>query len=498
VNAVTGYSTAACLANYQGDSQVPCGVGAIQLKSAWVQLPDPYDPATDPKDDDPALYHTTRAIYYEPSTVEPKKLCMRQGLFGLLGLHAIQRVHVNKQGGAAGIGGAFIFSTWEHKDILSSDPSQPPNRYTYANYLADNDLPLTNPTPYPALDHALPVVPNQESGTQSRLLPETQAVNQAAMAQLSTAGSVWQNYQLIGTQFRPYADAATARANGQPHLLANLVIETNVGLQQFQGLPPQNPGVLPPQYTDGGDPPNRLVAPNTTTLYERTAHNITWRGEAFNQGGCMGCHGVAQQNGYSFSFVLLGGQRGSDVDTETSFEIPAPPLPSQSLALNIGTALDSSAANPTPPTVLLAATGSTRGDAVDTAAANPASSLQQWVLVAPIPGTAGNLQGSYQITNGSLMILDQPGTAEVGQSAGIGGAQNFWRVLPYEVDFEPSGSRTYTEHLYNVMLQGTRTGMVLTRADSGSGVTVEAPATAKGNPALHQRQLWQLVVAPGD
>lgn len=42
----------------------------------------------------------------------------------------------------------------------------------------------------------------------------------------------------------------------------------------------------------------------------------------FNMGGCMGCHGVAQAKGYSFSFVLFDGQAGADVDTQTSFNPP--------------------------------------------------------------------------------------------------------------------------------------------------------------------------------
>ena len=42
-------------------------------------------------------------------------------------------------------------------------------------------------------------------------------------------------------------------------------------------------------------------------------------------GGCMGCHGVAQQLGYSFSFVLLGNQSGAAIDTQQEAEIPPNP-----------------------------------------------------------------------------------------------------------------------------------------------------------------------------
>ena len=35
----------------------------------------------------------------------------------------------------------------------------------------------------------------------------------------------------------------------------------------------------------------------------------------------MGCHGVAQLKGYSFSFVLAEGQSGGEVDTEDEFNV---------------------------------------------------------------------------------------------------------------------------------------------------------------------------------
>src|SRR6185436_11091052 len=71
-------------------------------------------------------------------------------------------------------------------------------------------------------------------------------ITSAVQAQLS--GSVWKNYRLIGTQFlamdlgNSASTAAAAEkqslAIGQPIYLANLLIETNRGLQQFQGEPP--------------------------------------------------------------------------------------------------------------------------------------------------------------------------------------------------------------------------------------------------------------------
>jgi hypothetical protein len=64
---------------------------------------------------------------------------------------------------------------------------------------------------------------------------------------------------------------------------------------------------------------------NGVYAFNRNTPNVSFHGRAINMGGCMGCHGVAQVKGFSFSFVLLGGQQGADVDTEDSFTVPPPP-----------------------------------------------------------------------------------------------------------------------------------------------------------------------------
>lgn len=64
--------------------------------------------------------------------------------------------------------------------------------------------------------------------------------------------------------------------------------------------------------------------------FQRSAENVASRTmkntrHQFVMGGCMGCHGVAQLSGYSFSFVLLDNQYGASPDTQTAFTIPPTP-----------------------------------------------------------------------------------------------------------------------------------------------------------------------------
>jgi hypothetical protein len=350
------------------NASVPCRTGAVHMKTAWVKLTEAEIAESPPR------YHTTTALYYEtPPPPDNKSACIAVDTFGLVGLHAIQRVMVDKPGkpGKPGTpdtpsnpGGAFVFATWEHRSIL--DPSYAhPQKFEYVNLLTN---PLFGSTkagdPYPTRANALTVsrmVPtNGDPAAETTCglsAQQTCQVNEAALAKLTAAGSVWANYRLVGTQFAPYdckfteGDAASEAKRlaqcrydtlfklGQPHFLANVVIETNQGLQHFLGLPPEQPRLQPQNwcarsssnknYCDNRG--TRLVGPNTKFssghfIFDRGANNMTYGGNAMNMGGCQGCHGVAQQNGYSFSFVLLDGVNGAKADTEDDADIPATAL----------------------------------------------------------------------------------------------------------------------------------------------------------------------------
>jgi hypothetical protein len=324
--AVFGYDADAAIAGYRrlADPDVLPGVGSVQAKAAWLQL-SPAEVAS-------GKFHTTEAIFYRsPDPKDLDRLCYEVDTFGLLGLHIIQRVHSarfdRRNPGLFAPGGSFVFATWEHTSLTTE-----PSGYYYANYFAFPGpvtalfkYPFTTDvTPFPnfhrAPNGAIPVVREMPYP-----LATTSRVNDAVHDQLG-AGSVWRNYRLIGTQFLPVGSEAESMAFNQPYYLANLLVETNDGLQKFQGLPPGVSAVsgtpmrgnLTPYYTQ------KVDVRGTAALFERDYANVVFNRELrnpVNMGGCMGCHGVAQLKGFNFSFVFLDGQAGSGIDTQHHFVV---------------------------------------------------------------------------------------------------------------------------------------------------------------------------------
>jgi hypothetical protein len=292
-NSTVGYDANATLGLYGSYPTTPPNVGSVQVKSAWKMLS-----SADP------TYHTTDAVYFQ--TTAGGTPCYSVGTFGLIALHIIQRAHMGSSAdaNASPVGGTFIFATWEHNSIANG------NGYSYVSFLSAGGADQDNPTPYPTVSNAIPVQRQQPYPLQS-----TQGVTQAVYQQLP-ANSVWANYRLIGTQFYAAVTSATSAQYNQPYYLANLVVETNNGLQNFQGLPPN---ITPVSQYSGFTATGNAYNPNVP--------NVSFNGSANNMGGCMGCHGVAQLLGSNFSFVLLDGQRGAGIDTAEKVSIPPDPPP---------------------------------------------------------------------------------------------------------------------------------------------------------------------------
>jgi len=334
---VFGYDSQACLANYKQAKNntylTPCPIGSVQIKTAWIPLRKGVD--------DFSKYHTTEAAYFKTEKDGETK-CMSYATFGLVGIHIIQRIHARTGDSPFSPGGTFVFATWEHVDNDKAG-------FRYSNYYFGPQPPPLGSTPpsgtyYPQRSDALPVTRKYP------ILNGTQAVNEKVHAAIRAVDpkSVWLNYQLIGTQFQPididqppvsppgcdlYGDDwGKFKENdptciGQPLYLANLVLETNEGLQHFQGLPPTVTAVPPFNQESHYISPGHVPSNPSKSAFKRDGHNVVFSPggnyfakQGYNMGGCMGCHGVAQAKGTSFSFVLLNGQAGADVDTQKHFD----------------------------------------------------------------------------------------------------------------------------------------------------------------------------------
>ncbi len=287
--------------HYEPVPSKPPGVGSVQLKAAW--LPSRLVPEAE-RDD----YHRTEAVFYREAPSAPEGLCYSVEEFVLIGLHVIQRVHAGAASAhrAETVGGTFIFATWEHESIGDG------SGYSYVNYPYSQGVDQQSNRPYPNTNTGIAV-----RRVQDYPLPSTARVTAEVHRQLPS-DSVWRHYRLIGTQFLPTNSEAESLRIHQPYYLANLVIETNLGLQQFQGLPPNVNPVA--NYA--------MQIGNTVDAgFEPMDENVQFGSVGHSMGGCMGCHGVAQANGFAFSFVLQDGSQGTRPDTAESIAIPPVPPP---------------------------------------------------------------------------------------------------------------------------------------------------------------------------
>jgi hypothetical protein len=289
--------------------------GTVEIKSAWRPL-NAYDNA--------ARFHVQTVRFYENKGPDNAP-CYFEQKWGLIALHIIQKTPSAP---------AFIYATFEQADNI--------RRPTDAAPVEDPDGNVINPpsdatptTPVLAYEDSpsapkVTVTPKDAHCTPQTILyfkdnsgnagltgggaicvnqryepipPDVIAVNLAAHVAITSYSvangieSPWLYYKLVSVQASPFdvsAISPTDPIHGRAVFFqANIVVETNYTLQQFQGR----------VAASGAPTAVPLPPPNVVTPASKPPGVV-----GVNMGGCMGCHGNAQvSKGTDFSFILAEG-----------------------------------------------------------------------------------------------------------------------------------------------------------------------------------------------
>lgn len=260
---------------------LPCGVasgkttlvtpeGTIEVKTAWRRLK---------SGDDPKRFFTTTAIYYDVN--KQGQIAYYNDTFALIGMHIIHKTANFPD---------FVFATFEQVDVENSD----------AEYILLNNGVETPP--------AVPIV--RQTGQSDRqemhpVPPTLDQVTQKVRQQLVSlnAATVWQYYRLTGVsgastdcpvnlQGKPattqncidYQDSTTCTTLNPNYYMANFMVESDPFLNNFSG----------PGFGNSGN-----------AIFTGGCQNTVYKNKIYDNGGCKGCHGVAQTAfGTDFSFLL--------------------------------------------------------------------------------------------------------------------------------------------------------------------------------------------------
>jgi hypothetical protein len=294
--------------------------GTVEIKSAWRPLNG---------NDNPAHFHMQTVRFYE-NKGSGNTPCYFEQQWGLIALHIIQKTPSAP---------AFIYATFEQAENIRQPNGTP---------VEDADGNVTNPIPgaaptTPAMAYQdSPTAPKvtakgafctpqsnlyfKDSVKQSGLtgggavcvnqryepIPsDVVAVNKTAHQAIADydaaqgiSNSPWPYYKLVSVQPSPFDHSAISPTDpvhgAAVFFQANIVVETNYTLQQFQGRisgSPQGTGAPTAEIAPGVPPPNVVTPLQNFPMVV-----------GVNMGGCMGCHGNAQvSKGTDFSFILAEG-----------------------------------------------------------------------------------------------------------------------------------------------------------------------------------------------
>lgn len=323
-----------------GDSAVASlPTGTIEIKAAWRQLA---------PGEDSTRFYRTRVRYYASSGAGGALRAVDTTMV-LVALHIIHKTPSQPH---------FVYASFEQGDNLLDSIGNPVEevdgtlRPAYASVppttalvrqtparasVADTGYtPATVQTVWPDSSGAVPgkrVYYRNSPGLSTtrgvvalnrrdHAIPaEIIAANRSAQAAISAydsargvTGSPWRYYKLVNVQSRPIdkpAGQPYAGADSATYYMANSVLESNVILQEFSGQ--FQPGFVYGADTTGftglitdwcgqnAAHPQPLVC---AAQPNGPFHNVSFAGQRYNMGGCMGCHGNAQVAGSDFSFIL--------------------------------------------------------------------------------------------------------------------------------------------------------------------------------------------------
>jgi hypothetical protein len=184
--------------------------GALDVKSAWMDMAN--------------VAHKDRYYRVKVTVQDPTGKCQQEVEMGLVGLHIVQKTPSRPH---------WIWSTFEHIDNAPPAPTGAMEPYAFYRNGAP-PMPATNLIRiHPEDDPAVPWPPpanayNLERSKQFPIHEKTAAINLAYRAALKQAGSMWQYYQLVMTQFplSPAGNDAFPGLSTFKTAIANLTMET--------------------------------------------------------------------------------------------------------------------------------------------------------------------------------------------------------------------------------------------------------------------------------
>jgi len=303
--------------------------GMIETKGSWREL-------TEAEKNSGRFYSTT-VRYYEEDEAAPNGACYREAEWGFVSMHIIHKTPSAPY---------FIYTTIEQIDALLTPAGQPvedengniinqPDTVstTPALVYMDGDPPSLNIVGdtfcentglrlyYQEIASGLPTGGNICQNFRDFSIPQTIInVNRDAHEAIEIYNlenglddSVWLYYKITNVQWRPFdvteinADNPNSVNNMATFYLSDAGIETDFSLQHFRGRTyfdtPAGFGLptdLPANFNNFD--PSRETYQNTLVF---DGDELV---ETYNMGGCLGCHGAAQEVGTDFSFILEGGR----------------------------------------------------------------------------------------------------------------------------------------------------------------------------------------------